>query len=32
MLTGVHFAQFENGVIKRTWAGFTNILEQLGPQ
>jgi steroid delta-isomerase-like uncharacterized protein len=32
MLTGVHFAKFENGVIKRTWAGFTNIMEQLAAQ
>jgi len=29
-LTGVHFARFENGLIKNTWAGFTNIAEQLG--
>lgn len=31
-ITGVHFAKFENGLIKKTWAGFTNILEQLAPQ
>ncbi len=31
-ITGVHFSRFENGLIKKTWAGFTNIMEQLGPQ
>jgi steroid delta-isomerase-like uncharacterized protein len=30
-ITGVHFARFVDGKIKRTWAGFTNIAEVLGP-
>jgi steroid delta-isomerase-like uncharacterized protein len=31
-LTGVHFTKFKDGLIQKTWAGFTNIFEQLGPQ
>ncbi|MEW6755192.1 MAG: ester cyclase [Candidatus Latescibacterota bacterium] len=31
-INGVHFARFENGLIQKTWAGFTNIAEQLGPR
>lgn len=31
-INGVHFTRFQDGVIKKTWAGFTNIMEQLGPQ
>jgi len=29
-ITGVHFARFVDGRIKKTWAGFTNIAEVLG--
>lgn len=29
-ITGIHFARFEDGKIKKTWAGFTNIDEVLG--
>jgi len=31
-ITGVHFARFVDGRIKKTWAGFTNIDEVLGGQ
>jgi steroid delta-isomerase-like uncharacterized protein len=31
-ITGVHFARFVDGRIKKTWAGFTNIAEVLGGQ
>ena len=31
-ITGVHFAKIENGKIRKTWAGFTNIMEQLAAQ
>jgi len=30
-ITGVHFSYLENGRIKKTWAGFTNIAEVLAP-
>jgi hypothetical protein len=30
-VTGVHFARLDNGKIKNTWAGFTNIAEALAP-
>lgn len=30
-VTGVHFSYLENGRIKKTWAGFTNIAEALAP-
>jgi len=29
-ISGVHFARFVDGMIKKTWAGFTNIAEVLG--
>ncbi|NJR50607.1 MAG: ester cyclase [Leptolyngbyaceae cyanobacterium CSU_1_3] len=28
-VTGIHFAQLQNGKIVKTWAGFTNIAEVL---
>jgi steroid delta-isomerase-like uncharacterized protein len=31
-ISGVHFARFVDGRIKKTWAGFTNIAEVLGGQ
>lgn len=31
-INGVHFSKFGDGLIQKTWAGFTNIMEQLGPQ
>jgi steroid delta-isomerase-like uncharacterized protein len=31
-ITGVHFARFVDGRIKKTWAGFANIAEVLGSQ
>ena len=30
-ITGIHFTKLENGKIKKTWAGFTNIAEALAP-
>ena len=30
-VTGIHFTRLVNGKIKKTWAGFTNIAEALGP-
>jgi steroid delta-isomerase-like uncharacterized protein len=30
-ISGVHFSRFQDGMIKKTWAGFTNIMEELAP-
>ncbi len=30
-ITGIHVAQFLDGKIRKTWAGFTNIAEALKP-
>lgn len=30
-LKGIHFSYFVDGKIKKTWAGFTNVVEALKP-